>query len=313
MRTRFFLAAAVLGFAGLPVQSHAATLQVNCDQPRGKLPTIRAALQALSGVVGSFGPNTIEVTGACRENVVVEGVSDLTLTAKNGASITDASGGTTPVVRIERATNVSLNGFAIRGGGGAPPFSNAAVLCITNSTCYLSGNNVQNASGSVAVTSALGAAIVLAHDVLEQTGTGLFVFSGARGEALFATIRNNVIGVNAAFGSYYTDLNTTIANNSFWGLAVNNHSAATTAGDSITGNGTGVSINVQSEVAFGPAVATINGNVTGVSIGHQSWLNLLNPAAVTVSGSGMQPDIQCWGHFSGATGIASAGSTNCPL
>jgi len=310
MRSSFVLAAVVVGFAALPVQSHAVTLQVNCDQPKAKLPTIGAAIQALSGVIGNLGPNTIEVSGACRENVTVDGVSDLTLVAKNGASITDASGGTAQTVVVERSTNFSLKGFAIRGNGGLGPF-NAAVLCMSNSSCYLSNNDVQNVGGP-AVMVTLGAAIVLDHDVLEQSATGLSVFSGGRAEALFATMRNNVIGVNAAFGSYYTDLRTTIENNSLWGLAVGNHSSAVTGGDSITGNGTGVWVNFQSEVTFAPAAATINGNVTGISIGNQSWVNFLSPVTTTVSGSGMQPDIQCRGHFSGASGIAGVGSTDCP-
>ncbi|HUL80793.1 MAG TPA: hypothetical protein VL131_01540 [Gammaproteobacteria bacterium] len=306
MRARFVLAAAVLGWTVLPVPGHALTLQVNCDQPKSKLPTIGAALQLLSGLVGNLGPNTIEVTGSCKENVSVDGLSDLTLAAKNGASITDASGGTAPTLTVSKSSNFGLKGFAIRGGGGQ---INGGVLCIWNSTCYLSSNDVQNTGGN-AVTAALGATVALDHDVLEQSVIGLWVFSGARAEVVAATMRNNVIGANVTFGSYYADRDATIANNSFWGLSVNNHSSAATGGDSITGNGVGVFVNVQSEVGFAPTGNTVNGNVTGVSIGDQSWVNFLG--AATVSGSGTQPDIQCWGRFSGASGVAGVGATNCP-
>jgi len=308
MRARFVFVAAVLGFTAVPLASHAITLQVNCDQPRAKLPTIGAALQALSGLIGNLGPNTIEVTGACKENITVDGISDLTLTAKNGASITDASGGTTQVILVAHSTNFGLKGFAIRGGGGAP--FNVGVLCIWNSTCYLSSNDVQNPNGD-AVAAILGATVALDHDVLEQSDIGLFVFSGARAEVVAATLRNNAIGANVSFGSYYGDQGTTIANNSQFGLSVNNHSSAASGGDSITGNGVGVLVNVQSEVGFSPLLGnTINGNGSGVSIGDQSWLTFLGPA--TVSGSGTQPDITCWGHFSGATGWGGVGTSNCP-
>jgi hypothetical protein len=52
------------------------------------------------------------------------------------------------------------------------------------------------------------------------------------------------------------------------------------------------------------------GNGTGISIGDASWLNSMGGLAV--SGSGTQPAIQGWGHLSGASGIAQAGTTNCP-
>jgi hypothetical protein len=306
MLARFVLLATVLGFTAVPVAGHAITLQVNCDQPKSKLPTIGAALQLLNDLIGNLGPNTIEVSGSCKENITVTGLSDLTLTAKNGASITDASGGATPTIVISKSANFGLSGFAIRGGGG--PF-NATVLCISNSTCYLSSNDVQNTNGN-AVAAVLGATVALDHDVLEQSATGLWVISGAQAQVVAATIRNNAIGVNATFGSFYGDNGATIENNAVYGLFINNHSSAASGGDTITGNGTGVRVNVQSEVGFAPTGNTINGNVTGVSIGDQSWVNFLG--AATVSGSGTQPDIQCSGHFSGAQGTAQVGTTNCP-
>jgi hypothetical protein len=39
------------------------------------------------------GPSTINVSGACHENVLFQNVDRLTIAGSNGASITDASGG----------------------------------------------------------------------------------------------------------------------------------------------------------------------------------------------------------------------------
>src|SRR5262252_3643565 len=90
-----FLAALLL--LALPLAGHAVTLQVNCDQPTSKLPTIGAALKIMNGLVGDLGPNTINVTGACNENISLDHITNLPLSAQNGASITDASAGTMPV------------------------------------------------------------------------------------------------------------------------------------------------------------------------------------------------------------------------
>src|SRR5262245_57666266 len=153
-----------------PLTSRAITLQVNCDQPQGKLPTIGAALKIVTAL-GNLGPNTIEVTGTCRENISLTGVSNLTLTAKDGASITDASGGTAPVINIERSQNCALNGFAIRGGGGQ---LRTAIGCFWSSSCFLSRNNVQILGGTAIVT-AFTSALSLNNDVLEQSQGGLAV------------------------------------------------------------------------------------------------------------------------------------------
>ena len=65
----------------------AATLYVNCSG-NGPLTSIGAALKA----VQFAGPSTINVSGACHENVVIRSLDRLTLNAINGASVLDASG-----------------------------------------------------------------------------------------------------------------------------------------------------------------------------------------------------------------------------
>jgi len=317
MRARFVFVAAVLGLMAAPLTSHAITLQVNCDQPKSKLPTIGAALQALNGLIGNLAPNTIEVTGACKENITIDGISDLTLTAKNGASITDVSGGTKQVILVTRSHNFSLNGFAIRGGGG-PPFP-TAILCIASS-CYFSGNNVQTQNTVFGVYVTGGALAYFNGDVIEQSSAGLIVNLSGRVVFLGGAIRNNTFaGVELAEDSFLFASGTSIDHNGGPGVQLSDHSTLRLTGATITANnGAGVVLQTASEARFWPLQVgnTISGNMgPGVSIGDQSWANFdtfFSSLPNIVSGNG-QPDVSCAGHFSGASNApTTSGTTNCP-
>src|SRR5215831_8594693 len=76
----------------------AATLYVHCGGSGG-LNSIGAALKAL-GHAENIGPSTINVSGACHENVVIQNVDRLTINASPGASINDASGGNVDTVQV---------------------------------------------------------------------------------------------------------------------------------------------------------------------------------------------------------------------
>lgn len=306
----------VLGFLILTslafAEANATTLTVDCSHPptATRLASIGGALKVLAGPLGLLGPNTINVSGACNENIAIDGMINLTLTAQPGASITDASGGAQAAINVTRSTNFALNNFAVRGGGGI--FS-TGIACTTNSTCYLSSNDIQNPSGT-GIVGAIGAAVSLDHDVVERSVAGLILVDASRGELLTATIRNNTgPGVVASTHSFLvTNFSTTIANNGGIGVFLADHSSAQITATSVSANaGVGVFAQSGSEVLFYPPLSTISGNANGVAVQDLSWANFLN-AAVTVSGSTNQPDIQCWGHFSGAAGAAAAGPTNCP-
>src|SRR5262249_16907134 len=101
----------LIAWAG-PVR--AATLNVNCGDKVG-LTSIGAALTALQYSEGR-GPNTINVSGACHENVVIQSVDRLTLNAINGASVSDASGGKKDVIAVLDSRGIAINGFTINAG-----------------------------------------------------------------------------------------------------------------------------------------------------------------------------------------------------
>src|SRR6266403_1436755 len=124
----FFLLAAI-GAASQCAQ--AANLTVNCD----KKETIHKAVKLLASA-NPQGPNTITVSGSCRENILIRSMDRLTLITKKGASITDRSSGNLAVVDIEDSHSVTVQGFTINGGA-------QGILCNTASVCYLTGNTIQ--------------------------------------------------------------------------------------------------------------------------------------------------------------------------
>src|SRR5207248_3619626 len=129
----FFL---LLAIGAASQYAQAANLSVNCD----KHESISKALSLLAKT-NPQGPNKVIVSGACDGNLVIQSMDRLTLFTENGASITDGSGATLPVVDIEDSHSVTLQGFTINGGSGG-------VLCNTTSVCYLTGNTIQDGAGT---------------------------------------------------------------------------------------------------------------------------------------------------------------------
>lgn len=135
---RQFCAIALLLSISVGASVQAATLSVNCGGKHG-LTSINGALRALQSSEESHGPATINVSGACHENVVVQSMDRLTLNAVNGASVTDASGGTLDVILIGDSRSVSINNFTINGSAGGAN----GITCRDGSLCRLNGNTVQ--------------------------------------------------------------------------------------------------------------------------------------------------------------------------
>jgi hypothetical protein len=147
----------------------ATTLSVNCAAKEG-LHSIGAALKELQNGEG-HGSSTINVSGACNENIVIQNLDRLKLNAAPGASINDVSGGNADTVQIASSQSVSINHFTINGGA-------SGVDCILGSLCYLNGNTIQGAAGGAGVDAAALSRV--------------FVSGG--------TIQNNFFGINAQNG-----------------------------------------------------------------------------------------------------------------
>ena len=91
--------------------AQALTLTVNCGAKDG-LNSIGAALKVLQGPLGSL-PSTINVSGACHENILIQNMDRLTLNAVNGASITDVSDGSHEVIDVEHSAGFALSAVRI--------------------------------------------------------------------------------------------------------------------------------------------------------------------------------------------------------
>ena len=249
--------------------AQAANLNVNCD----KHEDIGKALRVLASA-NPHGPNMINVSGVCRGNFVIQRMDRLTLITKNGASLTDRSGGTLPVVDIEDSEKVTLQGFIINGADGG-----IGILCNAASLCYLTGNTIQG-PGHFGVNVVKGSRAFLESNVIQNWGRGAFIDSGAQVfssndvfqsnggsalvvlngayfESLNSRFDNNGVGIDA--GGTLTLNGGTISGNSSDGIRLLSGKAAF-VGPTITGNG-GVGVHLEDGAFAGFLAASITGNV----------------------------------------------------
>jgi hypothetical protein len=280
-----------IGAAGQYAQ--AATYNVNCN----KNEHIGKALRVLAGA-NPHGPNTINVTGVCRGNFVIQSMDRLTLITKNGAALTDRSGGNLPVVDIEDSQKVTLNGFTINGGF-------EGIQCSTASLCYLTGNTIQG-PGRFGVNVVRGSRAFLESNVIQNWGRGAFINEDSQvfsSTDIFQDNGNSAIAVLTA--SYFESVNSNFLNN---GDGIEAGGTVTLVGGLITGNsGIGVRLLSGKVVFQGPTI-TGNGGV-GVHLEDGAFAGFL---AANITGNLGGLDIECAPQFPITRFIdRTGGITNC--
>jgi hypothetical protein len=258
-----------------PLAAQGATVKVACGQ-KVTFPTITSALKALASV--SSGANTVIVSGACHENVAIQGFGRLTLRAGPGASINDASGGTAPVIYVDGSTEVTFKGFTINGGS-------TGVLCGNFSVCRFDGNTIQ---GAVAAgIQAYESRVSLDANTIQNNGTGLVLLESSDGRSNGGLViqQNLGSGVDLDTGGSLAAFGTTIRDNGSNGIEANNHCSLLVMSTSITGNaGNGVFITGQSSADFeGDDLITGNG-ASGVWVRDLSFVEFRTPSVVTGNG-----------------------------
>jgi hypothetical protein len=283
----------------------AATLFVNCGAKTG-LTSIGAALKA----VQVAGPSTIKVSGACRENVVIQGLDRLTLKAVNGASISDASGGMLDVISVQDSQNIAINGFTINAGSGGSAEAVNGIVCGDFSLCRLSGNLIQGASGAGFIVFGAAEATV-DGDVFQNNGVGLQCNSAcklrtAAPQGRPFVSRGNQWGVRMARQGY-AFAQGTVENNSH-GIFVAFNSTLDFTGSISNNEGMGAWITEGSHARFNSSAITNNGQL-GVLIDDLSMVTFNGD---TVTGNG-GTDVVCNPQFSATRGTADigGGTTNC--
>lgn len=148
------VAVVALALGMVPLTAHAQTRIVHCPGQ-----TISTALR-----LPSVRPLTINVIGACTENVVIsrDGVTIQTMQGNPMASVTGADA-TKPTIFIDGVKNIVIDNLTISGGFNGVSATNGAVVTIRN------GSVVQNAAQS-GVTATLGASVTIDHAQLLNNG-----------------------------------------------------------------------------------------------------------------------------------------------
>ncbi|MCI0354160.1 MAG: hypothetical protein L0099_03840 [Acidobacteria bacterium] len=305
--------------------ANAADVTVECGKKKTtNFTSISAALATLS----KQGPNTIHITGNCKENVVIDKFDDLTLLGSSNASIMDGTPNNPDddVIDIGNSRNVLVKDLTINGGA-------AGIACFQFSNCNLQNLTVQGAADvGVAYIQSGGQGDNVTIQNNQFRGLLLQEESTVRfgGNILAAgttsTIQNNGnatdggLGVDVQHNSTLLLVNATIQNHPDgdgvgvrFGSVLRVFSALT-----ITGSG-GSGISAESSVVrlqggLGPL--TITGNTgSGVSLGHLTFLQM--SGSRNISGNGA-PDVNCTvttaktrGTGGSATPNLGGGTTNC--
>jgi hypothetical protein len=292
-RARFFSFILLAAIGAASQYAQAANLTVNCDNKE----TIHKAVKLLA-TANPQGPNTITVSGSCRENIAIRSMDRLTLITKKGASITDRSNGSLAVVDIEDSHSVTLRGFTIIGGGGG-------VNCGSASVCYLTGNTIE--AGGVGVRG--GSRSFLESNVIQNGGRGATVEDGSQMFSSDDVFQSNAAqGIVIGDGVYFVASNSSFLNNGVGILAA--ASNLLLHGGTISGSiGNGMTMLAGSTVVFRDS-ATVTGNGgDGVHLEDASFAGFQS-ATVTGNLSGL--DVNCAPQFTITHFVARTGGiTNC--
>jgi hypothetical protein len=292
-RAKFFVFLLLVAIGAASQYAQAANQKVNCDKQESIQQTLR-----LLAKINPQGPNTVSVSGSCRENILIQSMDRLTLIAKEGASITDRSGGSLAVVDIEDSQKVTLQGFTINGGA-------QGILCSTASLCYLTGNTIQG-PGGFGINVIKGSRAFLESNVIEDWGRGAFIDSGAQvfsSNDVFQSNGGSALVILAA--AYFESLNSKFDNN---GVGIDAGGTLTLRGGTISGNSSdGIRLLSGKAVFLGPTI-TGNGGV-GVHLEDGAFAGFL-AASITGNLSGL--DVDCEPQFPITRFIDRTGAiTNC--
>jgi Right handed beta helix region len=286
--------------------AHAATLFVNCGGKAG-LSSIGAALKTLQFPLFS-GPNTVNVSGACHENVVIQSIDRLTLTALKGASINDPSGGNLVTVTIDDSRDVTINGFTINGGAGGAD----GIDCLDGSLCRLNGNTIQGALNGYGV-GVFFSQVFLDGGTLQNNNTGLGAINGASAKATNVIIQNNSANGIEIRGQSLVNTTATITANTASGVFVHESGTLNCQGCQITGNGgIGLILRRDSSARLFSTYA-VTGN-TGGGILLTEVSSAYFPSVGTVTGNTGGMDVFCGSSYTTAkfaTTNIGGGTTNC--
>jgi hypothetical protein len=283
--------------------ANAATLYVNCGAKVG-LTSIGAALKALQSFE-SQRPATINVSGACNENVVIQNLDRLTLNAAPGASINDVSAGNLDTVQVANSNGVTINNFTINGGV-------SGISCVLGSLCFVNGITAQGA-GFAGVAAGALSRVFVSGGTFQNNYFGLEVVNGGGAWAFGVLIQHNSAGGVELRTQAVLNTDATITGNSGSGVFATHNATLNCNGCQVTGNGIlGVILRRNSTARFagGPVITGNTGG--GVLLSEESSAYFAGPATVTGNPGGL--DVACDVSATtarNATSNIGGGTTNC--
>jgi len=296
------LIALVLTLCAIPATAQGSKFNVNCDKGE----KINKLLNTIAKA-GTQPPVTINVSGTCKESVLIQNFNQLTLITKTGAVIIGPSKNVNAAVTIANSSYVTLQGFLIQKGV-------YGVGCLGDSVCNLTGLTVESATYE-GVRFARSEGFLIGNVFQNNGGRGLNVVNGSRVLASGGTSQGNGdAGVAAVSGSNLTLQYATIQNNAGDGVRALLGSSVRLFDDTITGNGgNGISLIAQSN---GSLEQDVTGNLVTGNAGNGVFLRDLSFArfvsANNVSGNLAQPDVVCLPQFPATRGAGTVGgTTNC--
>jgi hypothetical protein len=318
-----------LVFAGIwfPTSIHAAptiTSIVKCGSANKSIDNINTVLATLD----PNQDNIVQVHGACKENVTITGFNRLTLTAENGASITDTSGGTAAVVSIMNSWSVTIQGFTIVGAPAsaftlpttAGPNNNypGDVIDCIDSNCTLADNTVRDGFDSIFVAAGRG---TINSDVIQNAADcGIFITENGSASVNGVTVQGGVggaSGVSVTHSAFMRMEGSTVENNTGDGIDLSNNGSANIIQTTITGNG-GVGVLVSRQSFMQSNSNSITGNAgAGAFIQDLSFAIFAPTTPLNVvtgnNAGGLQVDCEAqYPSTRGATTRIGGGTTNCP-
>lgn len=279
--------------------AQAVTATVDCNRgPLGKISTFLK-------VMNPQGPNTLKISGTCRENIAVNSFDRLTLIANPGAVLQDTSNGEQPVVSIYDSRRVSIQGFTISGGY-------TGVACNDGSLCRLTGNTIKGGvRAGVEFNRSNGS---LSGDVLQDNGSYGLVVGASIVTASGLTVQGTAgSGIGVENSGYLVADGVNVQNNQAIGIFVNGHSDLFLINSTVSNNTyDGITVITQSAMSVVQVTVT-NNSGSGVGIDGLSIVDFYGGGNFYANGSG--EDIWCGPQYGVAWNLANAqyGNTTCAL
>jgi hypothetical protein len=297
----------LLGLFLFSMVAQAADLFVNCSDPRARIKSITAALSHLPR-----GDNTIHVSGACVENLVIQNADHLTLLGNPSATVNDDSGGNDPMIAISDSGRILVQNLTFTGGG-------QGFVCGPFATCNFVNDTFQD-SGSGSIYG-LGSAGKIENTTIEHVASGPALQVRAPNVLIGpnTVIQNNGgLGLSVRFGGAVTVLGAIIQGNGSSGVRVQENSVLRTnlgnAAITITGNhGHGIDLQSASVAYLGSGTIISNNDENGVNLRDLSFAQFDTGVAVTSATGKLK--VNCGPQNSATRGVAIVavypGETNC--